>query len=319
MKSATKAWIVAGALVLLGCVVFVCVMTALKWDFTKLSTVEYETNITEITETFDNISISTETADVVFALSDDGACSVECYEDKKAKHAVTVENDTLVVKVDNQKSWYDYIGFCFGSQKVTVYLPKAEYSALSVDGLTGNVEIAKDYSFESVDISLTTGNVDFCAAVTGAVKVKTSTGNIDVKNNTVGALAITATTGNVRVSDVTCKGAIAVDISTGNVSMTDVSCDSISSKGTTGNTTLNNVIVIDNMSIERSLGDIKLSKCDAADIYLQTSTGNVTGSLLSEKVFVTHTDRGTVRVPETTSGGKCKITTSSGNIVITID
>ena len=41
MKKSTKAWLItAGSLVLLGCIIFVCTMSVLKWDFQKLSTVK---------------------------------------------------------------------------------------------------------------------------------------------------------------------------------------------------------------------------------------------------------------------------------------
>ena len=74
MRRTTKIW-----LVLLGCILFVGVMTALKWDFSKLSTVKYETNTHEISEPFGDISLTTDTADIMFALSGDGKCRVECY------------------------------------------------------------------------------------------------------------------------------------------------------------------------------------------------------------------------------------------------
>ena len=108
MKKATKVWLITAAfLVLGGCSLFAGSMTALKWDFSKLSTVGYETNKYEIGEAFGNISFTDNTADIVFAMSEDGKCRVECYEEENAKHSVRVEKDTLVVKIDPQKSWYD--------------------------------------------------------------------------------------------------------------------------------------------------------------------------------------------------------------------
>lgn len=93
MRKATKIWLItAASLVLLGCILFVGVMTALKWDFSKLSTVKYETNTHEISESFGDISLTTDTADIMFALSGDGKCRVECYEGKNAKHSASVQS-----------------------------------------------------------------------------------------------------------------------------------------------------------------------------------------------------------------------------------
>lgn len=123
MKKAAKAWLITAAfLVLAGCILFAGVMSTLGWDFAKLSTARYETNIHEISETFSDISLTTDTADIVFALSNDGKCRVECYEPENAKHSAAVANDTLIIEINEQKSWYDYIGFQFGSPRITVYI-----------------------------------------------------------------------------------------------------------------------------------------------------------------------------------------------------
>lgn len=318
MKKSTKLWLAAGSLILLGSIVFIFCMFALEWDFSRLSTVEYQTNITEIDETFNDISISTDTSNIVFALSDDGKCKVECYEDKKAKHSVNVENNALIIEIDNQKSWYDYIGLRLCSQKITIYLPKTEYNALSVRGNTGNVTISDIYTFNSANISLSTGTVDFRASASGLIKIKTTTGNISVKSNLVGALDLSVTTGTVTVLGSMCKGDIEVNVSTGKTHLTDVECNSLKSDGTTGNITLSNLLVRNKLSVGRSTGDIKLERCDAGEMYIKTTTGDVSGSLLSGKQFITSSETGKVHVPTTGTGGKCEIITRSGNIKIEI-
>lgn len=319
MKKATKVWLItAASLVLAGCILFAGVMSTIGWDFEKLSTVDYETNVYEVTETFGSISITSDTADIRFALSDDGKCRVECYEEANAKHSAAVDEDELVIKINNQKSWYDYIGFRFGSQKITVYLPNSEYNALYIHESTGNIEIPKYFMFANADISLSTGNVDFCASVSEAVRIKTSTGDINAENISVGSLELSATTGMITVSGVTCRGDIKAGVSTGEVSLTDISCKNVISSGTTGSIFLNNVIAENKFSIERSTGDVKFGRCDAAELYVKTSTGNVTGSLLTDKVFITDTDIGSVDVPKTTVGGRCEIRTGTGDIKIKI-
>lgn len=201
---------------------------------------KYETNTYEVGKAFSDISMTTDTADIIFALSDDGKCKVECYEKENAKHSVTVENDVLVVRIN--KSWYDYIGYDFGSSKITVYLPKTEYNALFINESTGNVEIPKDYLFDNVDISLSTGDVNFCASVSRLAKIKAITGNICVENTSAGALELSVTTGKVTVSGVTCRDNITVDVVTGSAYLTDSSCRSVILSVITGSIFLNNVI-----------------------------------------------------------------------------
>ena len=69
------------------------------------------------------------------------------------------------------------------------------------------------------------------------------------------------------------------------------------------------------ISAERSTGNVNFENSDAAGICVKTSTGDVTGTLLTEKVFTAETSAGSISVPDTKTGGKCEITTSTGNIV----
>lgn len=251
MRKATKVWLIAAAsLVLIGCMLFVGVMFATGWDFSKLSTVGYETNTHEIAEPFRDIALTTDTADIVFILSEDGKCKVECYEEENATHSVTIEHDALVVKSNDQRSWYDHIGFHFGSPRITVYLPKAEYNTLSISERTGHVELPKHFSFQHVDISASTGNIHCSASARDAVKIRTSTGNICAEDTSVGSLALSVTTGKVTVSNVTCDGDITVGVSTGKALLNDIACKSVISKGSTGDLSFDHVIATDQFSME---------------------------------------------------------------------
>lgn len=79
MKKTAKAWyITAAALVLMGCILFIGVMSSVGWDVSRLSAVNFETRIHEIAEPFRDLSLTTDTANIVFARSEDGRCRVAC-------------------------------------------------------------------------------------------------------------------------------------------------------------------------------------------------------------------------------------------------
>lgn len=265
---------------------------------TACSLSDYETNIHKINEEFDNISIKTDTADIAFVLSDDGMCRVACYEEAKISHSVEVQNGTLTVNVVNNKKWYDYIGVNIDSPKITVYLPKSEYSSLIIEESTGDIEISKDFGFKSIDISLSTGNVKCYASAAEAIKIAASTGDIYAEGISASSLDLTVSTGKVHLSDIMCKN--------------------LTSIGDTGNVSLINVIATEKISIERSTGDITFECSDAAELFITTDTGNVKGSLLTNKVFITKTDTGRINVPNSIAGGRCEITTDTGDIKISI-
>ena len=273
-------------------------MTMMKWDFSKLSTVKYETNNYEITENFKDISIVTDTAVIEFAPSENGKTSVVCHEETKAKHSVTINDGTLTVKLESTKKWYDHIGIGFNSPKITVYLPLGEYGALTAKGTTGGAKIAANFAFESICVTFTTGDIKSYASASGAVILKATTGSITAENCSADSFEVSINTGNVNAKNLTCK--------------------SFTSGGSTGGITLANVIAEEKLSLKRSTGDVTLDACDAAEIFIKTDTGSVKGTLLSEKTFFAKSDTGSVNVPKNTSGGRCEITTDTGNIRISI-
>ena len=288
----------------------------LKWDFTKLLTAKYEINDYEIREDYKHISIITNTADIVFVVSESQMTSVSCYEQKSIMHSVSVKDSTLEIEIVDTRKWYEYIGINFGTPKITVCIPQGEYGKLSIKSSTGDVEIPEGFKFKSIDISESTGNVTNYASALEGVKIKTTTGNICVEKASAGSLDLTVSTGKVTVSDVTCEGDVTVGVSTGKAMLSDTRCKSVISSGSTGDILLNNVIATEKFSIERSTGDVKFDGSDAAEIFVETDTGDVSGSLLTDKVFITKTDTGNVDVPKTVTGGRCEITTDTGDIEI---
>ena len=260
MGKKTKFWLIAAAaLICVGAILFGGVMTVLKWDFAKLSTTKYETNAYEITDDFTGIFVDTDTADVIFKLSADGKAKVECFEETKGKHTISVQDGILTISNKPEKAWYDHIGINFTAPKITISLPQAELESLKVDLSTGKVTMEK----------LNVGNLD-------------------------------------------------ISVTTGKVTLTDISCKNLTSTGITGDIALKNVVAAEKFSITRTTGDIRFDNCDAAQITATTNTGDIEGSLRTDKVFIAKTTTGDIELPETTTGGTCKLSTTTGDIEITI-
>ena len=295
-----KKWLIIGAsLVLIGCIIFTGVMTMLKWDFKKLNTLKYETNEYMIDNEFKNISVESDTADITFLASDDKSVKVVCHEPSNAKHTVVVSSDTLEIKKNDTRKWYEHIGISFESEKITVYLPKGEYGNLSVKASTGDLKVTDEFKFADLNIAL-------------------STGNITLQNMTLRSASLRVSTGEIALDNVQIEGDLKAEVSTGKTYLKNLNCGNFISVGNTGDITMKNVIAKQKISVERSTGDVKFDGCDAAEIFVVTDTGDVRGSLLSGKVFITKTDTGSIDVPNSTSGGRCEITTDTGDIKFSI-
>lgn len=324
MKRATKIWLIAAAfLIIVGGAVFCAAMSWVHWDFAAVAGPYYEARETRtlvVNEEFRNIALHCGTEDVSFLPSEDGTCRVAFYEEEeKQRHGVEVDVDdaTLLITLADTREWYERITFFYAhTPRVTVYLPKTAYGSLVAEA--GKTTLPKELSFEEIVVSADTGDVDCRASASGLIRIKTSTGDIRCENISASALELSASTGRIDARSVTCADDVQVSVSTGEVFLRDVSCRNVLSRGSTGELLLDHVVVAETITVERSTGDVNLKQCDAAELLITTSTGDVTGSLLSPKVFVAHSDTGQIDVPETTTGGKCKIVTDTGNIAITV-
>lgn len=319
MSRATRNWLItAGVLIVVGCAVVAGALAGLDGDLTRLQTAPFETNRHDVTQEFHTVSLDVDTADVSFVASQGSACAVECYEQSNMTHRVAVEDGTLIVETVDTREWYEHIGISWETPRITVYLPADSCAALRIEGSTGNVALADGLTFDRVDVDLSTGDVRCGADVTGEVRVTASTGDVRIEGTSAALLTVSVSTGRVSVSDVRCEGDLSVNVSTGEVELTDVRCSSVISTGNTGSITLKDVLAADRFSIERSTGDVTFDGADAAELQIETDTGDVKGSLLTDKVFITRTNTGSIHVPSTTAGGVCRITTDTGDIRITL-
>ena len=300
MKRTTKNLLTAaGVLVLIGAVLFVAALAMSHWDISALGTGKSETATFVIEDEFQNITIKADTADITFITTANEKCNVVSRAPSYLILNVSVQSGTLKIETADTRKWYEFMTFSLSSPSITVYLPEGEYASLLIDGSTGDVELQKGFGFGSADITLSTGDIRIDGVSADEMNLSVSTGRVDVSSAAV-------------------SGKLSLTVRTGKAFLKDISCISFVSRGSTGDVTLKNLIASGLIDIQRSTGDVTLDRCDAAELIIETDTGDVTGSLLSEKIFIANTDTGSVKVPETLSGGKCKITTDTGDIKITV-
>lgn len=311
--------IIASVFVLVGLLIFASLLTKNNWNISEIS--ELQTNTYSLTEDFDSFSIQTDVADVEFVHSDNNICKVECREEKDFPHSVRIENNTLFITC-TEKNFFYFAPINFSSVKITVYLPQKEYSALNISGSTGNITVPEKFAFTNSDISVTTGDINFCANVSGKADISSTTGNITVSGTNADNLNISLTAGKISVFDTEIKENLTANVKTGKCTMNNITCNVLSSTGTTGEIVLTDVCANENFSVKRTTGNITLIGCDGKNISLSASTGGITGTLNSPKTFEPQSGTGNISVPsypKNSANGICRISTSTGNINISVE
>lgn len=296
-----KTWIwIAVILLVVGLLLFVVSMSFNEWDYTRLSRIEMKTKTYVPSAPFTEIDIKATTAVIRILPAEDGACKVVCREYEKAGFAVKSENGRLTVTENDQRKWYDHIGFYFQMPTVTVYLPEKAYDFLSVEGKTGDVTVDDAFTF-------------------GQLQVAVKTGDIKCEASVMDKMTLSGGTGEIKVVSVK-AGAVNLSLSTGDVHLQSLACDELTINGGTGDVEMEDVIVTGKMTVKNGTGDVEFERCDAQSVDIRTSTGDIEGSFLSGKMFDAKSSTGDINLPQSDrNGGDCYLKTSTGDIEIKIE
>ena len=219
-------------------------------------TVKLETNEYEIKETFENIKIITDTADIDFVLSENLNTLIICEEHKNIKHSVNVKENTLLVEVNDNRKWYEHIGI--STSKITIYLSKNEYDEFITKSDAGNIRI-KSINANKLDLSTSTGNLKIVNTKCKNLFSESDTGNILLENVIASEkFKIETDTGNVKFKDSDASD-IFVKTDTGNVTGNLLTDKVIFAESDTGNIDVPKVMADEKCEIITDTGDIKIT------------------------------------------------------------
>jgi len=280
MKRSTKRILTLGAI----CIIVGIIISAtalIIWGIPKNKTAP--TTI-EITEGFESFSITDDvitSTDIRLVSTESTSCSIVYKLEKGILPLVSVENNTLNVKFNDNRPWYEKLYHWNNDDAlVTIYLPEKQYNSLNISVNSGD--------FYAADINAT------------SVKAKSSSGDISLTNIKATDIDITTTSGDIDTSNVTTS--------------------KLNTKASGGDIELDKTVADESLGITTTSGDIEIERCDSASINIKTSSGDVEASLLSAKVFDVHTSSGDVSVPlSQNGGGTCTINTASGDIKVYVD
>ena len=254
---------------------------------------------------FNKIDVDIVTADLTFKPAEDNKTKVVSVEKEKIHHTAEVSNNTLVIREQDDRKFYEkWFGFV-SRMKVTVYLPETTYEELKIEITTGDILSEDSFAFDKVNIDSTTGDLKLANVTGKSADIKITTGNIVLNNyNIYGALNADTTTGDYTLNNVTCSNA-KLHTTSGNYKLEDVLVN--------GEFDANRP----NLDISGTSSDISFKNCDARNIYMKTTTGDIRGNFLTEKHVTYETTTGHATVDSNSLAvDKCFAKTTTGDIDI---
>ncbi|MBR4151319.1 MAG: DUF4097 family beta strand repeat protein [Firmicutes bacterium] len=268
-----------------------------EW-FSRHVDTEFETVTYKPGDSFDSVEVYGVDCDVRFEKSDDGKCVVECPECEGVTHKVEVSDGILRVERLIDRKVYGHLHIIWKNEAIVVRLPKESYERLTVENSSGNVSVPAGFSFENARAACTSGDIAFGAAVKESLELK-------------------ATSGDIAVRDTDCED-LKAETSSGGISMSGCKADDIEAGSTSGGIWMENCTGRE-IGLSCTSGDVVLKACDGEDISIACTSGDVTAELLSGKEFSCRATSGDVDVPESVrGGGRCSISTTSGDIEVRI-
>ena len=302
MKKSKKILItVAVILIAVGMICGFCGICSLGFNFNEISTSDFVTHTYTVDDDFTNIIIEDAASNINFYKSNDDKCRVLCDEREKVTHTVVNENKTLTVRVKDERNWFERIniGIFVSDMRVSVYLPKNKYDSLNAASMSGDIDVANEFTFDNAKVG----------SISGDVSVKA-----DVKQE----LNISSTSGDVIINNISATECINASSVSGEIDLSNVKGKEIFANTISGGVMLTDTVASQKLKANSTSGEIDLKRCDAKNIVLDTVSGEISGTLLSNKQFITETTSGTVNVPQSVSNEECRITTVSGDIYIEI-
>lgn len=284
------------------------------------STIKTEEKTYQDLGSFNNFKINLKTSEFEIKPSEDASTKVVVNETKYDAHTVEVVDNTLTVVGKNNRKWYEHLfTYAFFQKiKVTVYIPEGNYGEFDFHSSTGSMHVPANYTFNNIDINVSTGSVKSNANAINDIKAVSSTGSVVMDGVSAKNIDLRASTGSVSLKNANASEDITLKTSTGGIKLENGHCQNLTIGCSTGGVRVDNSIASDHVEIKTSTGGVKMVDSDADSLFIKTSSGSVNISLLTSKIFAAKSSSGHINVPVSTSGGLCQIETSSGSITATI-
>jgi DUF4097 and DUF4098 domain-containing protein YvlB len=213
---------VAAVCTVVGSVTALWALSRMGWQIGELETVTFSEKTTAIDTDFDNIQIAEINANISLYPSEDGECKVVFTETEHLTFDIQNDGGTLKIEQKDDSKWYERFGVIVSdTYYLKLYLPKAQYSELTVAVISGDVNLPAGFSFGDINISTVSGDITLDKCDGATIDIATVSGDVKAHLLTDKTFHIDTDSGTVNVPEsVSGAGDCRIDTTSGDILVT---------------------------------------------------------------------------------------------------
>jgi DUF4097 and DUF4098 domain-containing protein YvlB len=212
-----------------------------------------ETNKEETLDTFDSINLDVDSS-FVQIIYEDIESKIAYYEDNENTVTFEIVNNSLNVV---QKRKFHLFSLGFSISYLKIYVPST--TVLSIAGKIsagGIINISnEEVSFNSIDISLSSGNIHLENIISPLTTLNLSSGSLSLKGIDSQELTIKQSSGSANIEA--------------------LKCYNLSINKTSGSLTLKSIEVLEKLNIKSTSGSIKIDEAIVYDTTIRSNSGGI--------------------------------------------
>lgn len=235
----TKKVVIAGlALLIIGVIVFVCGMSAIKWDFYALDTDVYEEHTFTAEGNIDKLVLNVDSFNVTFVKGD--VAAITYYTTKTSDTTVEEADGAMTVNTHTDYNFFKSSMFQLKrlKYKFVVTVPET-VRTVEADVTDLSMEL-NDFSFDAMNLDVTNLNLTLKDCNFTSLVLDCVNSNVDVENSAFSNLSIKSTNADIKISDST-AGTFVLD-SVNVDALVNLNADSVDIKSTNADLYFNGAV-----------------------------------------------------------------------------
>lgn len=274
-----------------------------------------------ITDSFTKINIRTINSSIELLPSPDGVCRIVCSDNEKLYHQISVTESPSgsqlnINQVSNWK-WYEMLYDLFQQDNLSLrlYLPESEYALLHAHSSSGDITIAPDFRFETVNTYTASGNTKMAALYAKHLTVSSVSGDLILRNLEAAEDAfLESISGFTQVENLKAVN-VTTHASSGRTVLENVASDTLHTTTVSGDIHVLGGNFRDTAYFEASSGNVEIVDSEVSEQTIQTVSGNVTIQNASGKSLNAGSSNGNISIENALYSGNLLCRTTSGAIM----